>query len=374
MDDEQTAGPLAGFTVGITAARRREELASLLERRGARVISAPAIRIVPLHDDGQLLAGTRACLSEPLDIVVATTGIGFRGWLEAADGWGLAEPLLERLQGARIVSRGPKARGAVRAAGLVDVWSPESESSEEVLGYLLDQPLDGLRVAVQLHGEPQVRFCNELRARGAEVIEVPVYRWVQAEDTAPLRRLCDMIVARQVDALMFTSAPAVVSLLRYADGQGLADDVIEAMRGDVLPVCVGPVCAAPLVELGIDSAVPERARLGAMVRTLVDVLPGRVVQRLVVGGRPLELRGHAVSYDGRLIPLPPGPLAVMRVLADEPGRVVSRAELATVLPGDGDQHAVEMTVARIRSAFGDTALVQTVVKRGYRLATAEASQ
>ena len=53
-------GPLAGYTVGITAARRREEFAAALERRGAKVVSAPAIRIVPLADDSELRAATRA--------------------------------------------------------------------------------------------------------------------------------------------------------------------------------------------------------------------------------------------------------------------------------------------------------------------------
>lgn len=32
---------LAGFTVGITAARRSEEFATLLTRRGATIVSAP---------------------------------------------------------------------------------------------------------------------------------------------------------------------------------------------------------------------------------------------------------------------------------------------------------------------------------------------
>ncbi|MER6980154.1 uroporphyrinogen-III synthase, partial [Streptomyces carpinensis] len=31
-------GPLAGFTVGVTAARRADELGALLERRGATVL------------------------------------------------------------------------------------------------------------------------------------------------------------------------------------------------------------------------------------------------------------------------------------------------------------------------------------------------
>src|SRR5579864_2361118 len=105
--------PLAGYTIGITPARRREEFAAALERRGARVISAPAIRIVPLADDSELLAATRRCLDTPLDVVIATTGIGFRGWIEAADVWGLAEDLAKAIGEATILARGPKARGAI---------------------------------------------------------------------------------------------------------------------------------------------------------------------------------------------------------------------------------------------------------------------
>jgi uroporphyrinogen-III synthase len=121
--------PLAGYTVGITAERRREEFAAALERRGAQVISAPAIRIVPLTDDSELRAATARCLDAPLDIVIGTTGVGFRGWLEAAGSWGLADELAKAIGQATVLARGPKVRGAIRAAGLREAWSPESESS-----------------------------------------------------------------------------------------------------------------------------------------------------------------------------------------------------------------------------------------------------
>jgi uroporphyrinogen-III synthase len=48
--------------------------------------------------------------------------------------------------------------------------------------------------------------------------------------------------------------------------------------------------------------------------------------------------------------------------------VVSRAEQLRALPGGGDEHAVETAIARLRSALGESGVVQTVVKRGYRLA------
>lgn len=277
--------PLAGCTVAVTAARRREELTSLLERRGADVLAAPAIRIVPSHDDDQLLAVTRSCLALAPDVVVATTGIGFRGWMEAADGWGLGEQLRACLGRAELLARGPKAKGAVRAAGLAETWSPVSEASDEVLARLLAEGVAGRRVAVQLHGEPQPGFTGALREAGADVVEVPVYRWVPAEDIRPLRRLVEQVVAGAVHCVTFTSAPAVASMLDVAREDGRGDALVEALSGPVLVAAVGPVTAAPLDRLGILTVQPERARLGALVRTVVEELPAHRARHVDSRGR-----------------------------------------------------------------------------------------
>jgi uroporphyrinogen-III synthase len=182
-------GPLAGFTVGVTAARRRDELTALLVRRGAQVVEAPALRILPLEDDIALQRATRRCLSAPLDYVVATTGIGWRGWMSAADGWGLGAALAAACREAVVLTRGPKATGAVRASGLDERWSPGSEATGELLTWLLARPLAGRRIAVQEHGVPLDAFADALRERGAEVVAVPVYRWAPPADPAPVRRL-----------------------------------------------------------------------------------------------------------------------------------------------------------------------------------------
>ncbi|SFL46082.1 uroporphyrinogen-III synthase [Geodermatophilus ruber] len=370
MTDSQPAPqpdvlPLAGYTVAVTAARRREELGALLERRGARVVYAPAIRIVPLADDAELVAATRAVLERPVDLAVATTGVGFRGWLEAAETWDL--PLVDHLRTARLLARGPKARGAIRGGGLVDAWSPASESSAEVLEHLLagaEGPLAGRRIAVQLHGDPLTEFVEALRATGAEVLTVPVYRWVLPEDVAPVRRLVDTVIAREVDAVTFTSAPAAAGLLSVADELGRRAEFVAALTDGVLPVAVGPVTAGPLTAAGIPSVQPERSRLGALAREVVARLPERdpVLQ---VGGHAVQVRGHAAVVDGRLVELPPGPMAVLRALTARPGTVLSRPALGRVLPG-GDEHAVDTAVTRLRAALG-APLVETVVERGYRL-------
>lgn len=267
--------PLAGFTVGVTAARRAEEFGALLERRGARVLHGPAMKTVPLEDDSELQTATRALVAGPPDVVIASTAVGFRGWLEAADGWGLRDGLLDAFRAADILARGPKVRGAIRAAGLTEAWSAPSESMADVLGHLLADAPAGRRIAVQLHGEPLPGLVETLTEAGAHVVPVPVYRWTAPDDLGPLDRLLDATAAREVDAVTFTSAPAALSFLARAGDRGLRDDVLAALRHDVLPACVGPVTAAPLEAEGLAPCAPERFRLGPLVQLLCEKLPSR---------------------------------------------------------------------------------------------------
>ena len=363
------AGPLAGFSVGITAARRREEFGAALERRGATVMYGPAIQIVPVEDDDELRRVTQECLAQPPDVVVATTGIGFRGWVEAADGWGLGDELLACLSKASLLARGPKARGAMRAAGLSGEWSPASESSTEVLEKLLTMDLQDRRVAIQQHGEPLPDVVEALEAAGATVVEIQVYRWQPPRHIAPLEKLCRAVAERTLDAVTFTSAPAAVSYLQTARRLDLLGPLLAAHEHDVVTMAVGPVTAAPLDRAGISVVQPDRARLGSLVKAVAEAVPRARSRRLVAAGQELEIRGHGVLVDGRYLPLPPTAMTLLRRLTSHPGQVISRSELATALPGgSGDEHAVEMAIGRLRTALGNPRIVQTLVKRGYRVA------
>ena len=369
----EAAEPLTGFTIGVTAARRSEELITLLERRGAAVVHAPAIRIIPLADDNELRRVTWLLIQRPPDVVVVTTGIGFRGWVEAAHGWDVADDLIAALGSTRILARGPKARGAVRQAGLCEEWSPESEASAEVLERLLAEGPGEMRIAVQLHGagsewEANADFCEALALAGAQVIKVPVYRWEAPESPHRLDQMIAMIVNTEIDAVTFTSAPAVASMLQRAKAIGCVGELLGALRGDVAALCVGPVTSAPLRRLGVPTTHPDRYRLGALARLVAEELPRRAGQ-FTAGEHRVSVRSCSVAVDGEVRAVPRAGMALLRRLMVHPGRVVSRAELLAQLPGGGgDTHAVETAMARLRAALGAPGVIQTVVKRGYRLA------
>lgn len=93
---------------------------------------------------------------------------------------------------------------------------------------------------------------------------------------------------------------------------------------------------------------------------------------LVTDAGRLEVRSGGVVVDERFIPLSRGATGVMEALFLAGGRVLSRAELGRGLPGgERSGRAVEVAVARLRESLDGIDLVQTVVKRGYRLAVTE---
>ncbi|TFI41996.1 uroporphyrinogen-III synthase [Rhodococcus sp. 1R11] len=269
--------PLAGKTVALTAERRADELATMLERRGANIVHAAAIHVLPLIDDSELKSATEGIVERPPQIVVISTGIGFRGWLDAAAEWGVRDDLLAALEHTRIIARGPKARGAIRGAGLREEWSPATEASQEVADHLAAQGVSGADIAVQLHGvitewEPTIHLSDALSELGAQVRPIPVYRWIRPVDQAPLLDLLAQIIEHRVDAVTFTSAPAVASLLSTAKDNAMLDGFLAALRGPVAAICVGPVTSAPLDALGVPTSMPSRARLGSLAKFVVEQL------------------------------------------------------------------------------------------------------
>jgi uroporphyrinogen-III synthase len=361
--------PLAGCVVGITADRRREELTMLLERRGARVVSAPTLRIEQFDDETPLYDATKACVSGRLDYVVATTGIGWRGWMNAAEGWGLEEALRARCRFASVLTRGPKATGAVRASGLSESFASPTEESREILNWLVARSLRGTRIAVQRHANYDAVFIEALRERGAEVIDVPVYRWGPSPDPAAVDRLVQAIARREVHAVAFTSAPGATALLEAADALGEGERVRAAFAEPVLAACIGEFCAKPFLSADLPALWPERGRLGSLVRVLTDELPGRLRQTIPTALGDVVLQGNAVGIGGTVVTLAAQPAAVLHELARSRGRVVSRTDLLRRVWGRrGADHIVEVTVARLRAALGEHGgLVVTVPKRGYRI-------
>jgi uroporphyrinogen-III synthase len=270
------SSPLAGRCVGITADRRWRNQADLLENLGADVLHGPTLRTVDLSRDEALRKATLALIDGPPDFVVGSTGMGMTMWLEAADAWGLGEALRDALRRSRVVTRGAKATSAMRRQGFEVTWQAPSETMDEVVGFLTAEGIGGARVALQLFDPGGHPSTAALADRCRELVEVPVYRWLMPDDPGPAERLIDGMCAGTVDAVTFTSQPAVHHLFRIAEGVGRADALRAACNDALLPVCVGPVCADAALAEGITRPQwPDPPRLAAMVRLVASALATR---------------------------------------------------------------------------------------------------
>lgn len=330
----------------------------------------PVIRTLPLGPEEGLRAATEALIEAPPDDVVASTGIGIRSWFSASESWGRDADLLRALGHARLFARGPKAAAALHAVGLSPAWRAPGERLTEVIDHLVGDGITGRRIALQQAGDGDTGAGARLRAAGAEVVEVPVYRWTLPLDSRPAHRLIDAVCRGALHAVTFTTAPAVDAFFRFATEDACTDALLHALNGPVTVACVGPVCADAARAAGVGAPVePRPARLGAMVRALTERLrQSRIV--FDAAGHAVELQGSTLVVDGEPARLGDPERLLFETLAHARGRVVDHLTLmrAGWPTAEPDAHRLEAAIARLRRRLGPAAAVLTTVRRrGYRI-------
>ena len=366
-------GPLTGFTVGITADRRWDEQATLFERRGAAVVHGATIRTLPLGAEAPLRIATEEVIARPPAVLIANTGLGIRSWFATADSWGMGPALEAALGHARIYARGPKASGAIHAAGLTVAARARTERLSEAVDLILEALHPGQRVVVQMDGSQDSDQLDRLRRAGADVLPLPVYRWTLPDDAGPALRLAEAIVAGKVHAVTFTAGPAIRNWMTLASDAGSGADLHRALTdGRTVVGCVGPVCTAVAASEGLLSAhlvQPDAFRLGPLVRAVTDHLTKRRVT-VQLGATSMTVSGNAVFVAGQCLSLSDIEARLLATLAERPNAVFTKDHLLrTVWAGSAaDGHTVEVGIARLRKRLGPHGqAVRSVHRRGYTL-------
>lgn len=260
-----------GLRVLSFESRRAKEIAQLITNDGGVAIVAPSTREVPdvpHEDEVNLIHGI---VAGEYDVVIFTTGVGARAFIDAAASCVSREDFLSALGKTRVIVRGMKPAGVMREFG-VPIWGtvPEPNTWREIVQFL-DQnantvPLRGLRIGVQEHGSPSSEMYEALRQRGASVFASHVYRWELPEDTAPLKNAVGAVCAGNVDVVMFTSSVQLNHALKIAAELGLQQEFIMGLNRAVI-ASIGPVASAALRQQGISVDLePSHPKMGFLVK------------------------------------------------------------------------------------------------------------
>ena len=269
--DRRSATPrLDGKRIAIGGPRRMKELSELVRNLGGEPLARPLMNTVPLEDPTVLdplsrLAGGGA------DWVVLTTGVGTRSLVAAAERAGIRDAVLASIAHAKIAARGYKTVNALRELGLAPTVTDTDGSIEGLLTALGPHDIAGARTTVQLYGTNDSQLIDALRARGALVDELVLYRYTPPAGDVVAALLAE-ITAASIDAVVFTSAPQATYLFEAAKARGEGGAVRDAFNaGAPIALSQGAVTSAALREHGVTAIVaPENERMGAMIMALAQ--------------------------------------------------------------------------------------------------------
>lgn len=259
-------GALDGLRVMVTRPRSQASgLCGLLAQEGAIPVEVPAVSVEPMPD----LADLEAALARLADYrwVVFTSANAVRLVL---DGMGARGDGDGAFADVRVCAIGPATAAALEGYGLSPAYIPAEYVAEGLLDGLQARLSPGDRVLLPRAAGARGVLTDGLRAAGAVVEEVSIYRAVPPPDLASCARSA---LERGVDVVTFTSSSTVRHLVDALDGGAAALD-------RVVVACIGPVTAATAREVGlrVDIVAREYAAPG-----LVTAL--RDHYSLVGGGR-----------------------------------------------------------------------------------------
>ena len=262
---------MKGKRIAILESRLGQELADLVARRGGVPVHAPALAEQPDLDPQAIAALVASLEQKPAKLFVLQTGVGTKALFAATDSLGLTENFLKLLSSSEVAVRGPKPTAALRVRKVrIDRSAAEPYTTKELLESLGDLSLRGETVVVQRHGSANVELDRALEARGAQVAEIPVYRWSLPADTKPLQDLIDALGRGEIDAVAVTNAEQIRNLLSIA---GKNAEALKKNLSNTLVASIGPVASKALRDAGVSVALEASPpKLGALLSALDEAL------------------------------------------------------------------------------------------------------
>lgn len=258
--------PLFGKRILVTRAKEQAaEFSRLLAAYGAETIECPTIQIVPPES------------WRPVDDVIGR--LDRFHWLIFTSLNGVG-PFMKRLRskgldgrafaGLRICCIGPRTAQELAEYGLAADLVPPEYQAEGVIASLTQRGVKGQRILIPRAAVARDILPEQLRAQGAEVEVVPVYRTtVPASDVASIQ---DRIERGELDIITFTSSSTVRNFVQLLGG------MVEQIRtqGRIRIACIGPITASTVKEYRLPVHIlPSENTIPALAEAIVQDTQGR---------------------------------------------------------------------------------------------------
>lgn len=257
-----------GLTVAAFESRMAVEIARLIERHGGNPLVTPAFREIPLDDNSAALKFGVQLTTERIDLLILLTGVGTTALFDLLKTRYPWPSIVAALEQTALVARGPKPVAALKAFGLQPTLTvPEPNTWVDLISMLDEyRPVKGLRVAVQEYGASNPDLLEALKQRGAEVFQVPIYRWALPEDLGPLRQALDAVIDEKVSVLLITNAAQVDHVMQVLEKDGKVEPFRTALKRMVV-ASIGPTASERLRhhEWPIDFE-PSHSKMGILVK------------------------------------------------------------------------------------------------------------
>jgi uroporphyrinogen-III synthase len=259
--------------IAILESRLGEQLSDLVKKRGGVPFHAPALAELPDLDPEKIRALVQSLEQQPAKLFIFQTGVGTRALFAVLDTLRWSGNFMQMLERAIVAARGPKPTGALRARGVrIDRSAGEPFTTKEVLLSIGNLPLEKCRVIIQRHGSVNIELDRALEARGAQVAEIPTYRWSLPADTTPLESLVGALERGEIHAAVFTNAEQARNLFAVAAKLDREASLKTALNR-TLVASIGPVASAALRELSVNVGLESKPpKLGALMSALESAL------------------------------------------------------------------------------------------------------
>jgi uroporphyrinogen-III synthase len=283
---------LHGIVVAITSSRRAYELASIVQKFGGIPYVAPTIAIknnISLTSECNRFTDTIG--HEKMHFFICMTGVAvFNLFRKIKDSHQL-DKVIERLNDTVVIARSNKPAVELKKFGITTDYVPDMNTIAGVFDLIRKFDLNKKNIGILWHGDFSVSFKGKLESLGAKVFEFSSYSYsTSLEEKNPgilnemgydyvapteekIRNLIEDLIRGTIDAITFTSPPAVKELFEFAKRNNKMDLLRDKLNNNVLVVSVGPSTSKMIENFQIRvDVMPNNYRMGAMVKELADFI------------------------------------------------------------------------------------------------------